>query len=464
VSTTPTQGTGAHPTDSSARVRDLLTCLSAARRNSQFYPPEHPAVEQSVGDLKAVIDAFHEEGVEVALTFFEGDLMFGDRVMTQESILFDQLIRDTNALGIDSLQIAPGVSREELTRAVRVLANDASDIAAGGGIERVIEAARLGNVRFGRVLPDTGGKAEVDSAERARKAYEGAVDLVRDIDQIIRSGRPVASGPVRATVGELVDSVLMGRTAMLELTALRDYDEYTFYHSANVAILSLALGSTITSDPRFLAALGTGALLHDVGKMTVDLDILNKPGTLTPDEWQCMRDHPVSGARIVARTQGLDRSATVIVLEHHMGFDGSGYPEGAPRRRQHLASRVVAVADAYDAMTSRRSYSAARAQDEAMALIVASAGNSLDPVLVRLFVTMLGVYPPRSVVRLGDGSIAVVVRPGEADPLRPVVKVIALQTGEIIEPHVLDLGGQDAPEIERCLDPAALNIEVDDYL
>jgi HD-GYP domain-containing protein (c-di-GMP phosphodiesterase class II) len=450
--------------DGQPRLRDLLTTLSAARRSSQFYPPEHPAVEQAISDLKWVVDELHRAGTELALTFFEGDLVFEDRVMPQESILFDQLIRDTSALGIESMQIMPGVGVGELTRAVRVLASDASDIAAAGGIERVIQAANVEGVRFGHVHPTRADVEAGDDAERDRQAYEGAVDLVREMDRIVRGGRMPSRLPVRSAVGSLVESVRMRRSAMLELASLRDYDHYTFYHSANVAILSLALGSLVSDEPRFLAALGTGALLHDIGKMTVDPAILNKAGALTPEEWNSMRDHPVSGARVAAQMSGLDRSATVMILEHHMGYDGSGYPRRPLGQRQHLASRIIAVADAYDAMTSRRTYSEARAQDEAMALVVESAGSSLDPTLVRLFVKMLGVYPPRSVVRLGDGSTAVVVRPGESDPLRPVVKVIAAPAGELVEPHLLDLGASGAPDIEGCLDPASLNIEVDDYL
>jgi putative nucleotidyltransferase with HDIG domain len=445
-------------------VRDLLTTLSAARRTSQFYPPEHPAVEQAIGDLKYVVDEMHRWGTEPALTFFEGELVFEDRVMPQESILFDQLIRDTSALGIESLQFMPGVSAAELTRAVRVLAADASDLAAAGGIERVIRAANVEGVRFGQVRPVQSDVDADDDADRDRRAYEGAVDLVREMDQLVRGGRSPGRLPVRSAVGSLVDGVRMRRSAMLELASLRDHDHYTFYHSANVAILSLALGSLVSDEPRFLAALGTGALLHDVGKMTVDREILNKAGALTAEEWNSMRDHPVSGARMAAQMSGLDRSAAVMILEHHMGYDGSGYPRRPIGQKQHLASRIIAVADAYDAMTSRRAYSEARVQNEAMALVAESAGSSLDPTLVRLFVKMLGVYPPRSVVRLDDGSTAVVVRPGESDPLRPLVKVIAAPTGELVEPTLLDLFSADSPDVEACLDPGSLNIEVDDYL
>ncbi len=148
-----------------------------------------------------------------------------------------------------------------------------------------------------------------------------------------------------------------------------------------------------------------------------------------------------------------------------MRYDGSGYPSRSPRRPQHLAARIVAVADAYDAMTSRRSYSAARVHDEAMELLVRSAGTALDPALVRLFVTMMGVYPPRSVVRLSDGSTAVVLRPNASDPLRPFVNLIADGEGTMLaEPVALDLGVATGLEVVCCLDPADLNIDVDGYV
>ncbi len=187
----------------------------------------------------------------------------------------------------------------------------------------------------------------------------------------------------------------------------------------NVSILSLALGSMLTHDFRFLSTLGVGALLHDLGKMTIDLKTLNKTGPLTSDEWTEIRQHPLLGAENAALTPGLDKAALVIVLEHHMRYDLTGYPQRVPPRTQHLASRIVAVADAYDAMTSRRSYSVARRQDDAIVTLVKNAGSALDPTLVRLFVSLMGLYPPRSVVLLSSGETGVVVAPNPHSSRRP---------------------------------------------
>lgn len=455
----------ARPRDRSAR--EFLTCLASARRSSTFYPPEHPAVRLAIEDLDAAFRRLAAGRPTAVLTFYEGDLVFEDRVLTEESVLFDQLIRDLNMLGIDSVEIAAEVTRDELSKAVRILAADIADVEAAGGIERMIDETALSTIRFGRVVlsePDVGWE---QGKKRARRAYQGAVGLVRELDGAVRSGGAIPGASVRAAASELVDGVLQQRTAMLELTALRDWDEYTFYHSANVAILALGLGSLITQDRRFLTSLGTGALLHDVGKLVVGRDLLNKAGSLTPEEWQMMRMHPVAGARIVGGVPGLDRSAALIALEHHMAYNASGYPKPphAATARQHLASRIVAIADAYDAMTSKRSYSSARSQTEAMRVIAENAGQTLDPALVRLFITMLGVYPPRSVVRLDDGRTAIVISPAEGDPARPTVRVVAKAGGDLTEePYDMDLAEEGSPSIERYLEPAALNIEVDHYL
>lgn len=445
------------------RVRELLTSLYAVRRTARFYPMDHPATVEGVQALMNVISRFHDEGVDVELAFFEGELVFGEKLLTQESILFDQLIRDMTAIGAGSLSFLQGITQPELSRAMSVLSSDQCEIEGAGGLSRMVEEAQLPHVRVGEVHVYERPESTSDSEASAHEAYDGAIDLMREIDSLVRRNKVVSSAQVKGVVRNLVDNVLSNRYAMLELTGLKNYDEYTFYHSANVAILSLALASTLTDEYRFLSSLGVGALLHDIGKMTVDRDILNKPGALNAQEWALVRQHPVYGAEQAALIPGLDKSAIVMILEHHMRYDASGYPQRVPRSQQHLASRIVAVADAYDAMTSRRSYSAARVQDEAMSMLAQGAGTSHDAVLVRLFVSMMGVYPPRTVVQLSDGRTGIVTRPSDTDPLKPRIRIIADGAGQIIDPVVVDLADTDLG-VRRCLDPQTLNIEIDDYM
>jgi HD-GYP domain-containing protein (c-di-GMP phosphodiesterase class II) len=443
----------------------VLKALYALRRSVRFYPLEHPAVIENIAQLAASLRTYHDAGVELQLAFFEGEILLGDQLLTEESVTYDQFTADMQAIGVGSLIFRHGVENDELARAAVVLSVDECDAEAAGGILRLAQAADIPHVQIGLVLaaqPDFEGT----DAEMAYHAFTSAVEMMEDLDQTLRDGMNVNPTKVRGVVRSLVDSVLNNRYSMLQLTGLKNYDEYTFYHSVNVAILSLALGSLVTKDEKFLSSLGTGALMHDIGKLAVGHDIINKPGQLTKEEWAAMQRHPILGAEMLAMMPGVDKTAMVSILEHHMRFDGAGYPRrtGNPRP-QHLVSRIVAVADAYDAMTSRRSYSAARVQDEAMSLLAKGAGSSLDPVLVRLFVNMLGMYPPCTVVRLSSGEVAIVVKPTDGEPLRPTVRVITSTDGDLIdEPFDISLAERHDLSVESTLDPRLLNIQVEDYV
>ncbi len=452
-----------------ARARDLLTRMYALRRSAKFYPPEHPAVDESAQMLFEVVGRYHSEGVDVPLAFFEGEVFLGERFLAEDSVLFDQLVRDMTSIGAGSVTFRRGLTLDELRRALPLIGSDYADVKSAGGIEVIQAAVGTPHVVVGAVtvMDAVSRMDQIEDRELAKEVYGGALELMRELERVIRTNRSVSSSSVRGVVRSLVDNVLNNRYAMLELTGLRNHDEYTFYHSVNVAILSLALGSMVTNDYRFLSSLGVGALMHDIGKLAIDLEVLNKPGALTSEEWALVRQHPVYGAEVAAGMPGLDKASVVVILEHHMRHDLTGYPGRIPARKQHLASRIVAIADAYDAMTSRRSYSAARLQDEGMSLLARNADAAFDPALVRLFITLLGVYPPRSVVRLSTGETAVVTASNEHDVLRPHVRVISSPTGAMVEPFDVDLSDVRAAggrTIARCLDPEGMNVDVEDFL
>jgi HD-GYP domain-containing protein (c-di-GMP phosphodiesterase class II) len=450
-----------------ARTRELLARLSGARRSVTFYPRGHVVVRDNLEALFKAIQEFHNEGFDVPLVFFEDEVMLGEQLLASESVIFDQLIRDMQASDQTSVTFRQGVTLEELERAMQVLSCDHAALEAKGGLEEAVKAAdiphvEIGTVAFARDPDDFASELAMD----VQANYTEALDAVREFAARAEHGKIPPVDKARDAVRSVVDNVLQNKGAMLELSGLKDYDEYTFFHSVNVTILSIALGSLVSSNRRFLNSLGVGALMHDVGKMTVELEVLNKPGSLSAEEWELMRMHPVYGAEVAASMRGLDRASIVVILEHHMRYDLDGYPERQPRRPQHLTSRIVAIADAYDAMTSRRSYAVAHRQDEAVEVLAKNVGTAFDPVLVRMFTQMLGMYPPRSLVRLTTGEIGVVVKPN-VDMFAPWVRVITDADGAFLEPFDVDLTDPSSAagrKVEVCLDPRALNIEVDDFL
>ncbi len=451
------------------RARELLTRLAAALRGARFYPVHHPAVQALVADLKRTLDAYFAEGRDVELTFNEGEILLGDTVLTEESVLFDQLQRDLTQIGADSVTIRRGMGVAELSALVGILARDEPTLHESGGLAAAATAAGIIHAEFAAVTVYVPEEPSLDTDPKvaAKATYDGALDVLRDLDASVARGRSLDVAPIRKVANSLVDNAMDNGPAILELSTLKDHDEYTFYHSVNTAILALALGAAVTNDRRFLVSLAVGGLLHDIGKLYVGLDILQKEGTLTAEEWEVMREHPVYSAEAVARLGGIDRSVIVIVYEHHQRLDGSGYPVATPGHRQSLAGRMVAIADSYDAMTSERSYSAARLPDEALGVLASCAGTSFDARLVRLFIRVLGVYPPRCVVRLTSGELAVVSAVDGRDPALPVVRIFAAADGSLAPaPLQIELASPQAAglAIVGCVDAKASGIDVEDYL
>ncbi len=449
------------------RIREVLARVYALRRVTRFYPADHPARGLAVDDALASLQPYFDEGVDVPLLFSESELFLGEQLLAEDSVLFDQLIRDLSALGAGSITFEKGLTAREVRSFTDIIGARPEVVEDAGGVPAMLAAADVDHIRVTEafVLSDR-AEHDLDPRKSAKAAYAGALDLVRELDHAITAGQSLSAPRIRGAVKSLIDNVTDSRAAMLELAGLKSHDEYTFYHSVNVAVLSLALGSAISHDQRFLATLGTGALLHDLGKLAIPTEVINKETPLTSEEWDEIRKHPVYGASMAALTAGLDRGATVIVLEHHMRLDGAGYPPH-PMRRQHISSRIVAIADAYDAMTSKRSYSDAHRQDQAIEVLMSSASAALDGALLRVFVRLMGLYPPRSLVRLSTGETAIVLASNEGDITAPLVRVIADAYGAMVTPRDVDLsalGRAGTSAIVGCIDPGTLNIDVGDFL
>jgi len=459
-------GSALYTVEQVRRTRELLSRIHAVRRAARYYPFDHPSVDAAIDALFLVLQRYSVEQVDVSLVFLDGEVLLGEQLLTEESLLFDQLVRELNAAGIGSLIMRKDATRSELARAMKIVSAEGDAIAGAGGADEMSTAADLTNTRVGGlvgVIPFE-NQAGGELTEDVRSAFSSAVALIREIDGSLAVGGMTSMKQVTGATKSLVDNVLSNRDAMLRMSAIKSQSEYTYYHSANVAILAVSLGSMVSRDPHFLSSLGAGALLHDIGKLDVGFEIIEKRGRLTDEEWEHVRQHPMLGARMASRMPGIDSAVLVPILEHHMAWDGSGYPSRTPRRKQHITSRIVAVADMYDAMTSARSYSTARAQDTAMRIIIESAGTSLDPALVRLFVPMMGAYPPRSVVALSNGSVGIVIAPSMHDAFRPTVRVLTDGAGALISPVDVALVERTDLSIQGIIDPRRINIDINDYL
>jgi len=223
------------------------------------------------------------------------------------------------------------------------------------------------------------------------------------------------------------------------MATVHNHDEATYYHSVNVCLLSMSLGHSIGLDGEDLRLLGLGALLHDLGRVVLDDPGLHKQGRLSNEDWATVRLHPQEGAIAILAATGVEHeTAALIALEHHLRPDGSGYPDLGDRS-PHFFSRLVAITDAYDAITSHRPYRPARTPNEALRILFEGSGTAFDADLIGAFVGMMGEFPPGSLLRLESGEVVMVTAGRDGERGAVVVRDVA---GAALEhPEPIDLSG-----------------------
>jgi len=266
------------------------------------------------------------------------------------------------------------------------------------------------------------------------------------------------------TVDGLAEAVTQNRTALMALTAMHTYDNYTFTHMVNVSILTMGQARALGIDGRLLREFGLSALMHDIGKVRTPKEILNKPDKLTDEEFTVMRKHTVDGAEILRRTPEMPILAPVVAFEHHLRIDSSGYPFGVKRPDLNVATMLCSISDVYDAMRSQRAYQQAFPTDRILAVLKRNDGTQFDQHLVRRFVQLLGIYPPGNLVKLTSNEIAVVLKVHAPDPYRPKVRVLFDESGARLDlPFERNLFDSDAhtvsPTIVAPLNPAEYGID-----
>ncbi|MFZ5426648.1 MAG: HD-GYP domain-containing protein [Thermodesulfobacteriota bacterium] len=262
------------------------------------------------------------------------------------------------------------------------------------------------------------------TARFAKKLFDHATSVTRSLMQSVTSGGPAPAEEVRSLAGLLAESVGRNENVMHILLSLKTYDDYTYTHSLNLGALSVMLGTALELPRTELELLAMAGIVHDVGKCLLPKEIVNKPGPLTPDEFQQMKLHAALGHEHLQK-QGAAFPERVlnVVRQHHERLDGAGYPDGISGGMIDRLSSIVSVADVYDALTSDRVYRSRVSQHAALRTLFGLRGCAFPEILVDLFVKKLGVYPAFSVVQLKNGFYAWVTRQTPGQPLFPEVMV-----------------------------------------
>jgi putative nucleotidyltransferase with HDIG domain len=284
-------------------------------------------------------------------------------------------VRRLQQAGVERMTVDRGVTLEEITAFLAAITTiDARD----GDAARTFPL--LPHIRVGRVTVDQRIEGSLTDMATIKRLYSDAVSVAGNIfDSAQSEGRPDATA-ARSMIDGLAQAVAQNRTALLALTTLKNYDNYTFTHMVNVSILTMGQARGLGIDGPLLREFGLAALMHDIGKVRTPLEVLNKPDKLTDEEYAIMKRHSVLGCDIV---QAADMPVEARwVRHHHERFDGRGYPDGLAGEEIPLESRIILVADAYEAMTSDRPYRKAPGEEIAVAELRKHAGSQFDPQVV----------------------------------------------------------------------------------
>ena len=460
--------------------RDLLLAFYGALRTLQLYPPDNPVVQKTLEEVVRLSSEFlvHERELEIRVS---GGFVFINatrlRLDLDNYASFSRIRSVFTKAGIGVCRVHEGIAGRDWM----VLLSLLQAPIPGDSTERlhsIVERLAAANVQAFELGPPS----EVDDEllqkdkEAAKRTYAQSVHVTKDVINSVRMGRAPNIKRIKRVVQGIVDQILNEESSLLGLTTLRDYDEYTFVHSVNVCIFSVALGRKLGLTRLQLYDLGIAALMHDIGKSRVPGEVLNKPGSLTEDEWRIMCSHPWLGVLCLCSMRGhteMPYRAMVVAFEHHKKIDLTGYPKHVRPRTMSIFSRIVAVADSFDAATSKRVYQSQPISPADVLLeMQQNPRRGMDQVVVKGFMNLVGHYPVGTLVVLDTYELAIVhsVNPAPDATSRPIVRIVSDDRGNVLFPgHLVDLNEIDLHtcayprSVIKIADPDRYNIRVSDY-
>ncbi len=438
-----------------AGVRTLLTALRRATSHRRLYGAEHHLTEAADTAVAQAADQLVGTARRTVITSIDDTLYLDGRPLPATSMAFNGIIRGLQERGVESIAFEAPVDAGDCGRLAALICSQGDGPSPGSTVA---------------LNQDEWSREEVvpSGSEGLRSAYTTSLEALRSVGVSLRRGTGIELVRATSAVKSLLDQLISQPGAAFLLTTVKSHHEYTFYHSVNTSILSLALGRLAGLDEDDQLLLGMGALLHDIGKIGVSAAILQNPGQLSVSDWAEIKRHPQLGAEaILAAANPGQEVAAVVAFEHHARFDGLGYPAAAQRHQHdsdrshgeslHFFSRLVAVTDTYDAITTRRAYRRAETPGRALSTLLHGAGTSHDPDFVHAFIRMMGIYPPGTLLQVKSGNIVMITHPSDHPAAAPHAVVVADAGGSrLADPELIVL---DKSDIVDQVSPARVGVD-----
>ncbi|MGP8153457.1 MAG: HD-GYP domain-containing protein [Smithella sp.] len=452
------------------RAKTAFQQLSGLLKNVTIYPESHPFLLSLVEKIIITIEGLLADRKEVAFYFVSGELFFETKSMPIDQSIA-MLVEQFTSRDIGGIIFKPGIAIEEFVRLAVLMNREPSALVADGGIINVISRENISHINLHSVLlvdKKSGGAAK-EEKRKAAKLFLEAIVAIKEMVKNVHSGKTVNMRRINTVVQNMVDNILANRDTLIALTNLKMHNEYTFAHCVNTSIFAISLAVHLSLEKTQIAALGVSAMLHDIGKVRIQPEIINKTGNLTDEESEALKRHPIEGALILSDIQAITKIAMVTAFEHHQHGGVDGYPQIDGHVQQHPFSQIISIADAYEVLTARRVYyNVKMPPDQVISLLAKKRESDFNAVLVKAFINMIGIFPIGTLLNLSSGEVGLVAHQ-TSDLMRPRVLLLTKfdgsekESGEEIS-LLETTDGKYKRDVAGTIDPFTANIDMKQYL
>ena len=429
-------------------VEELIGLLISAVQTANIYGRDHNLTKDAIDRLYSMLRDSLSGREEITIGIIGDEIAFEKKPFYEISKNIKKFILRLKSMKIEKISFLKNVEKRELAAFIYALAGSVKPHEKGSGVERALEAGMVKNILAGTIglgQKTEGAGDEINAQAETSATFQEGVDFLTQTLDDISNNRSLDVGAARFVVGKILGSLIKNIHSLLMLTSLKKHDEYTFVHSLNVAIFTLVQAEALGLPEELLADIGVAALLHDIGKLSIEADIIKKSGKLNREEIDKIHSHPIDGAEILLETPEMPLLAVISTFEHHMKYDMQGYPARLYGDKLNLVSMMITVADTYDAMRSKRSYHEAFAAEKVYEEMMDSSGKSFHPDLLDILFKRIGIYPPGTLVELDNNAIGLVIKESIVDMKRPRVEILYNSKGEEEkETYIIDLLEKDA--------------------
>jgi HD-GYP domain-containing protein (c-di-GMP phosphodiesterase class II) len=470
---------------------DFLKAFYKLVHLAKIHQVNNPLLMECIADLKWFAGRLLAEDDHITLQVSRGNIFIQDEKLRHRRDI-DKLVKNIlqyfekrNLKGLRFFADVQEVSDKEIIKFGRVLnESDQQKDPLGWFVEQMDNQGFIWveNIQEQEMqsIEQASGTEPLDEEQlrktKAKESYFYALNSIKEVAEKITSQKKVGVRKALRVIQNMVDLVMVDESIVLGISTIRDYDDYTFTHSINVAILSMCLGRRIGISRTSLHRLGICGLFHDLGKLDIPVEIIRLPRKLNESEFEVVKKHTIySVAQIIKLQAAPDLKSKILLppFEHHMKYDLSGYPQTPQKKPVSLFGRILTITDVFDAITSPRNYRPMTlTQDQALGYMLELSGTYFDPILLKAFINMIGIYPVGSLLELDTGELALVIEAGKADDgTRPKVVILdSDEQGGYSKGEVVDLDESDPQSnafqrnIVKSLHPSIYGIQPAEFL